>query len=75
MKSHIVLYIIVLLSETLFSDIMHIKVNNGSHFEFDGVEHFQGISLPECAHFFYINGLAIWHGFSNVTYNKVSNGR
>ena len=38
------------------------------HFEFHGVEIFQGISLPETAHFVFCNSLVIWHGLSDNTH-------
>ena len=33
------------------------------HYVFDQVEIFHGMSLPETAHLFNSNGLAIWSGF------------
>ena len=57
-------------------DVMHMNLKwpVDGHYDFEPI----GTSLPETGKphiLFCINGLAIWHGFPDITHIKVNNGR
>ena len=58
-----------------FSDITHIKDNNGRNMAILNLIEliFFSISLPEAAHLFYGNGVTIWQGFPDITHIKDNN--